>query len=536
MANSKSYFNISELAKELDVKKSHIRFCEEKGLISPRITMMKRRIYSRHDRARLKLILHCVLIGYSQNQIVELIGTPDVNLDEIEQIRKSLEYGEKKLDELVKLSRELKFHQRTGVRAEVNMMHEYVEELKTMKPTVVDEPTAEPYILDEDREETAPKPAKSIKPEIEKKPARQPARMVPVYVVGLALVFIIAGFFYYQSSKKETKTLSLAHKEPIKTETHSVYHSIVPSDNTDDQKTLPLQPPVASASVPKDVPAAPAKEEVVSVPEKKVSKSQVKEGGVTEKPVVEKPTVVPDSVKVLAAAPAVEKEKAPKAEVAKEQEPPPPVAEAPVPEKAPAAPEKEEPASVPDLQASEAEVKEGPAIEESDIEAQPVETNTDKLLAARPEVDSPGITEESTPAIEAEDKEILASKGETLAQQDQEERLKSFLRTYCRTYESKDINKFAAFFAPDAVENDTPFQDMLPKYRKNMEKIESFSYRIELVAYSLQTDTGNVKIQGDYFTRYLLHKGTWKEGSGSISMELTNSGDSYLVKQLNYGK
>jgi hypothetical protein len=238
----------------------------------------------------------------------------------------------------------------------------------------------------------------------------------------------------------------------------------------------------------------------------------------------------------LAAAPAVEKEKAPKAEVAREQEPQPPVAVAPVPEKAPAAPVKEEPVSVPDLQASEAEVKEGTAIEESDIEAQPVETNTDKLLAAKPEVDSPGITEESTPAIEAEDKEISDSKGETLAPQDQEERLESFLRTYCRTYESKDIDKFATFFASDAVENNTPFQDMLPKYRKNMEKIESFSYRIELVAYSLQTDTGNVKIQGDYFTRYLLHKGTWKEGSGSISMELTESGDSYLVKQLNYGK
>jgi hypothetical protein len=296
------------------------------------------------------------------------------------------------------------------------------------------------------------------------------------------------------------------------------------------------QPPVAAVLVPEKAPAAPAKEEIVSVPEKKVSKPQVKEDIATEKPVVEKPAVVPDSVKVLAAAPAVEKEKAPKAEVAKEQEPQPPVAEAPVPKDVPFAPAKEEPVSVPDLQASEAEVKEGPAIEESDIEAQPVETNTDKLLAVKPEVDSPEITEESTPAIEAEDKEILASKGETLAQQDQEERLKSFLRTYCRTYESKDIDKFAAFFAPDAVENDTSFQDMLPKYRKNMEKIESFSYRIELVAYSLQTDTGNVKIQGDYFTRYLLHKGTWKEGSGSISMELTNSGDSYLVKQLNYGK
>ena len=113
-------------------------------------------------------------------------------------------------------------------------------------------------------------------------------------------------------------------------------------------------------------------------------------------------------------------------------------------------------------------------------------------------------------------------------------RLKSFLRYYCQTYENKDLDKFAALFTPDALENNKPFYLLLPKYRRNMEKIESFSYRIELVAYSLQTDTGNVKIQGDYFTRYLLHKGTWQESSGSISMELTESGDSFLVKRLNY--
>jgi len=64
MENTKRHFTISELAKEFDVSKRHIRFCEEKGLITPRITKLNRRIYSRYDRARLKLIFHCVLIGY----------------------------------------------------------------------------------------------------------------------------------------------------------------------------------------------------------------------------------------------------------------------------------------------------------------------------------------------------------------------------------------------------------------------------------------------------------------------------------------
>jgi len=77
---------------------------------------------------------------------------------------------------------------------------------------------------------------------------------------------------------------------------------------------------------------------------------------------------------------------------------------------------------------------------------------------------------------------------------------------------------------------------MLPKYRKNMEKIKSFNYRIELVDYSLLPDTGNILVQGKYFTRFLLHEGTWQANSGSISMELTENGNSYLVKRLNYEK
>jgi hypothetical protein len=90
------------------------------------------------------------------------------------------------------------------------------------------------------------------------------------------------------------------------------------------------------------------------------------------------------------------------------------------------------------------------------------------------------------------------------------------------------------FFTPDATENNTLFQDMLPKYRKIMEQIESFDYRIELIDYSLQADTGTIRIQGKYFTRYLLHEGTWQENSGSISMELMENGNSYLIKRLSY--
>jgi len=111
-------------------KKGHIRSYEKKGLISPGNNKLGRRIYNQHDRARLELIFHFELIDYSLDKIAELIGIPDINLAKIEQFRKSLEYGEKKIDELEKQSKEIKFPDRIGVMNKINRMRGYAEELK----------------------------------------------------------------------------------------------------------------------------------------------------------------------------------------------------------------------------------------------------------------------------------------------------------------------------------------------------------------------------------------------------------------------
>jgi len=114
---------------------------------------------------------------------------------------------------------------------------------------------------------------------------------------------------------------------------------------------------------------------------------------------------------------------------------------------------------------------------------------------------------------------------------EQQDRVKSFLFTYCDIYESKDLDKFTALFTPDATENGNAFNEQLPKYRKNFEMVESFNYRIELDKYSFNSNTGDVRIKGKYFTQYLID-GKLKEKSGNILMELIESGDSYLVKKL----
>ena len=100
-------YTISQLAAEFDVSARTIRFYEEKGLLAPRRTRGNRRIYSRRDRARLRLILRGKRFGYRLDEIAEMIGFGEGDPDEAAQIRKSLAYGERKLEEIRERLREL---------------------------------------------------------------------------------------------------------------------------------------------------------------------------------------------------------------------------------------------------------------------------------------------------------------------------------------------------------------------------------------------------------------------------------------------
>lgn len=95
----KSY-TISELAEEFDISTRSIRFYEEKSLISPGRTKGNHRIYTERDRIRLKKILRGKRFGYSLEEIAEIIGLTDIDMDEMDQIRKSLAYGAQKLRDI----------------------------------------------------------------------------------------------------------------------------------------------------------------------------------------------------------------------------------------------------------------------------------------------------------------------------------------------------------------------------------------------------------------------------------------------------
>ena len=108
----KNTYTISELASELDISTSSIRFYEEKGLLSPERSSGNQRIYTYRERGRLKLILRGKRFGASLEEIAEMIGIADDDVNESKQIETSLFYIEKKFEELEIHKKELKFFER----------------------------------------------------------------------------------------------------------------------------------------------------------------------------------------------------------------------------------------------------------------------------------------------------------------------------------------------------------------------------------------------------------------------------------------
>lgn len=108
----KESYTISELASELDISPSSIRFYEEKGLLSPQRSSGNQRIYTNRERVRLKLILRGKRFGASLDEIAEMIGMDDADFNERKQIETSLYYLEKKSAELENHKKELRLFEK----------------------------------------------------------------------------------------------------------------------------------------------------------------------------------------------------------------------------------------------------------------------------------------------------------------------------------------------------------------------------------------------------------------------------------------
>jgi len=83
-------FGIRELAREFDVTTRTIRFYEDKGLLQP-ARDGQRRVYTARDRVRLRLIMRGKRLGFSLDEINEMIGLYDVDPTEVTQLRHFLD-------------------------------------------------------------------------------------------------------------------------------------------------------------------------------------------------------------------------------------------------------------------------------------------------------------------------------------------------------------------------------------------------------------------------------------------------------------
>jgi DNA-binding transcriptional MerR regulator len=82
-------FTIRDLAQEFDVTARTLRFYEEKGLLNPRRDGQDR-IYSRRDRARLKYIVMGKCVGFSLEEIGEMLDLYDLGDRQVTQLRVTL--------------------------------------------------------------------------------------------------------------------------------------------------------------------------------------------------------------------------------------------------------------------------------------------------------------------------------------------------------------------------------------------------------------------------------------------------------------
>ena len=79
-------WTITELAQEFDVTTRTIRFYEDKGLITPE-RLKQRRIYHLRDRVRLQLVMRGKRLGFSLDEIQEMIDLYDADPTESTQLK-----------------------------------------------------------------------------------------------------------------------------------------------------------------------------------------------------------------------------------------------------------------------------------------------------------------------------------------------------------------------------------------------------------------------------------------------------------------
>jgi DNA-binding transcriptional MerR regulator len=108
-------FAIRQLCQEFKVTPRALRFYEDKGLLSPARDGMNR-VYSHRDRVRLQLILRGKRVGFSLNEIREILDLYDQNDGGAAQMARSLKKFRERINALK--------HQREDIESAIEALEE----------------------------------------------------------------------------------------------------------------------------------------------------------------------------------------------------------------------------------------------------------------------------------------------------------------------------------------------------------------------------------------------------------------------------
>lgn len=97
---------IGDMCAEFDVTPRTLRFYEAKELLAP-VRDGQRRLFTRRDRARLKLILQGKRFGFSLEEIRQLLDLYDAGDQQLTQLTRTFEIGQERLADMERQRAEL---------------------------------------------------------------------------------------------------------------------------------------------------------------------------------------------------------------------------------------------------------------------------------------------------------------------------------------------------------------------------------------------------------------------------------------------
>lgn len=95
-------FSISEIASMFDISSRTIRYYEEIGMLTSknRDSLTQQRSYTNNERRRLKMILRGKKLGFSLQEIKEMIELYESNPEGDDERKRIIDYADRKLEEI----------------------------------------------------------------------------------------------------------------------------------------------------------------------------------------------------------------------------------------------------------------------------------------------------------------------------------------------------------------------------------------------------------------------------------------------------